>query len=481
MNIAELPPLSLEFADAELADKRRTNRLIKLSDALAAAPGRSLPRQVGSDSELEATYRFLGNADVTPECVAEAHIRNTVRRAGGRGRVLVIHDTTEFSFTGEKKRSGLGRMSTDEQQGFYAHVALCTSFEGEPLGLLDLFAWRREPRRKGRCSSRLAQYDPDRESLRWHNTVHAVHERLCGTADALHVMDREGDSYELLADLLEHEQHFVIRLAHDRRLDSHTRRQQVPMLFETLEQASVVLEREVILGRRSGKRRAKEVTRFPARETRTTQLEVRAQRIEISTAKGTPAHLPTSLCLNFVEIREPAPPENEEPVLWRLVTTEPIDTPAEIERVVDAYRARWLIEEYFKAIKTGCTYEELQLEDAHGLLVALAIYSAVAWRLLLIRWLGRHQPDTAAASVLSHAQLEVLKAVRVRQNRPLPDSPTVKDVLLAIAALGGHLKRNGAPGWLVLRRGFDELLKYEIGWWAAQPLRRDTCEDVINP
>ena len=65
------------------------------------------------------------------------------------------------------------------------------------------------------------------------------------------------------------------------------------------------------------------------------------------------------LTLNFVEVREPNPPESEEAIVWRLVMTEPIDTAQEIAVVIDAYRQRWLIEEFFKALKTGCRYQQL--------------------------------------------------------------------------------------------------------------------------
>ena len=58
----------------------------------------------------------------------------------------------------------------------------------------------------------------------------------------------------------------------------------------------------------------------------------------------------TSLTLQVVEVREVDPPAAEAPVVWRLVTTEPIDTEAQVAAVVDAYCQRWLIEEFFKAV-----------------------------------------------------------------------------------------------------------------------------------
>jgi len=44
-------------------------------------------------------------------------------------------------------------------------------------------------------------------------------------------------------------------------------------------------------------------------------------------------------------------------LLWSLITTEPIDIRAQIEFNVDAYRIRCGIEDFFKALKTGCQFE----------------------------------------------------------------------------------------------------------------------------
>jgi hypothetical protein len=35
-------------------------------------------------------------------------------------------------------------------------------------------------------------------------------------------------------------------------------------------------------------------------------------------------------------------------------------------------------------------------------------------------------------------------------------------------ALGGHITNNGAPGWLVVGRGFTRLLEAEPGWRLAR-------------
>jgi hypothetical protein len=65
--------------------------------------------------------------------------------------------------------------------------------------------------------------------------------------------------------------------------------------------------------------------------------------------------------VNVVQVYEVEPPEGEEPVEWRLVTNEPMTTVGQVAAVVDHYRGRWTVEEFFKALKTGCAIETRQL------------------------------------------------------------------------------------------------------------------------
>jgi hypothetical protein len=181
--------------------------------------------------------------------------------------------------------------------------------------------------------------------------------------------------------------------------------------------------------------------------------------------------LPPSLTVHVVDVWEATPPAGEEPVTWRLMTTEPIDTVTQILQIVDWYRARWVIEEYFKALKTGCAYEKRQLESLDTLLVALALLAPIAWQLLLFRHLARHAPTAPATAVLSRQQLRVLRAAP--QAVALSAAPTLEDALRAVARLGGHLRQNGPPGWLVLGRGMQKLRWMEAGWAAAKTMRCD--------
>jgi hypothetical protein len=142
-------------------------------------------------------------------------------------------------------------------------------------------------------------------------------------------------------------------------------------------------------------------------------------------------------------------------------------------QIVDWYRARWTIEEYFKALKTGCALEKRQLGDLHALSNAVALLAPIAWRLLLLKSESRVHPEDPANSVLDDDELKVLRLVARR--RPLPNNPTVSDAMHAIAGLGGHLKHNGPPGWITLARGYEKLRNLTAGW----NLRRSIEAEIL--
>ena len=457
-----------EFAAADLGDRRRTHRLLQMVTTLGRDPSLSFPKAMGTDAALEGTYRLLNNPAVTANNVLEPHHRATVERVAQATAVVVAHDTTSVSFNGEGTRSGLGPL-TNGGQGLFAHVSLAVMPDSRlPLGVMALRTWVRTGKKpKKRPSNR--GLDPDRESKRWFDQVAVVESRMPKAKRAIHVMDREGDTYELLSQMSEHHFGFVVRSAHDRRvLGEHGH------LSEVVLAAEFVCERQVPLCRRARSKSPKTRKIHPPRNTRIARLAFCASHIEFERPRYALRTYPERISVNVVHVRELDVSEGEKAVEWTLFTTEPICTAEEILRVVDLYRSRWTIEEFFKALKTGCSFEERQLESRHALENALAIFLPIAWRLLTLRSLSRANPDAQADLALTTTQLEVLRAMATRTKRNLSPAPTIEEALLAIAALGGHIKNNGTPGWQVLARGYHDLLLLELGWLAARP------KDAIN-
>lgn len=453
--------IASEFEGAELGDRRRTQRLLEVAGVLARDPSLSFPKAMSDDAGLEGTYRLLNNPGVVASQILAPHQRATMERCAGLGTVLVAHDTTAFGFEGESTRSGLGPISNGRRQGFFAHVSLVVSADEErlPLGVIAANTWARSGRKpKMRAEKRGLQ--PDRESKRWFEQVQEVEDRMAPHVHAIHVMDREGDAYETLSRLHTSRLGFVVRSAHDRRLLGAQ-----PLLSDALESLKHRCEREVPLARRIGSKMPRGRVIHPPRHTRVARLAFSASRVDFERPRYADKSLPKEVSLNVVHVLELDAPSGEKPVEWVLFTSESVETPEDILRVVDIYRARWTIEEFFKALKTGCSFEERQLESLHALKNALAIFLPIAWRLLLLRSLSRQEADVPADLALTPTQLEVLRAVA---KQPLPAQPTAKQALLAIAALGGHIKNNGQPGWQVLARGYHDLLLLELGWIARE-------------
>lgn len=450
----------VDFAAKALPDKRLEKRLTRITAAATTDPGATFPRMMRSDGELEALYRFLNNPRVTPGAILEPHRRATFERAAAFGMVAAVHDTTAFPTSGEVA-DDLGYLNTGER-GFYGHLSLILGPKGEPLGIgaVRAIVRRRRPARRGKGRRKKSGFytakQRQREVDRWAKSIDAVEQRMPKTTKVVHVMDRGADSYALFAQLVTQQRQFVVRLRQiaDRLATSSPEASSWERLGVVAERARYVCQREVVLSRRRAKS-TPNVT-YGARPSRAATLHLEASPLVLRK----PAYLkdvPDELCLSLVRVHEPEPPIGEEPVEWWLVTSAPVTTQEQVETVVDLYRIRWKIEEYFKALKTGCSWRERQLETRDGLLKTLALLIPVAWNLLAIRDVARINPKAPASTVFSERQLSLLRSLG---KRPVPKNATVEQAILAVAAEGGHLLRNGPPGWQSIGIGLERL------WWA---------------
>lgn len=468
--------LSDEFSAAEFGDKRLNKRLKKIADAVSVRPAEGLPDMVGTTAALEGMYRFLRNDRVESDKILLPHFEQTKQRCIEAKKILVINDTSTFCYgldrtNAKTKRRGLGYITKDKQ-GFFGHFALALSQEeAVPLGMVGLDTFIRTGK-KGRRSSEKILNDPTRESRKWLRVVEEVEARLENKIEAIHLADRQADFYEFLDYFVSNQKRCIVRVAHDRRLHAD---EEVRMMYDKLTSLESVFEREVPLSPRKFSRlRVCKKNEYPPRGYRVAKLSFSACSVQIIAAKYLLKTCRESLNLNLVHVQELDCPEGEVPVDWKLITTELIGSTEQIIQIVDNYRKRWVIEEYFKALKTGCLYEKRQLESLDTLLNALAIFIPVAWRLLLMRSLARTKPNESASLVLSKTQIAVIKACSKRKIHG--DIKTVKDALDAVAGLGGHIPNNGDPGWKVLGRGYQKMLLFEEGWNAAINMAMRGCD-----
>lgn len=464
-----------EFLGADFADRRLSERLVVVAGALAAAPERSLPQAIASRGQLDAAYRFFGNDRVTMRTILEPHFEQTRQRVAQHPIALAVHDTSWLQYAGE--RTGMGPLGGVKQRGYLLHVTLAVSSEGlrQPLGVVAARTWARSQtqRPRGTSGRRLTGADyakiSDKESQRWLEQIDETEQRIGGAAQLIHVADREGDAFPLLQALYDHQRRFVIRCARDRRIEEDE--DESKHLSEACARAQHIVEVEVPIGPRAPSKAPRAAKQHPARDARVARLAVSA--IAVDLAQPNYLGRGRTLGVHVVYVRELNVQQGVLPLHWVLYTSEPIETVQDVLSVVQYYRTRWVIEELFKALKTGCQIEKLQLESYESLTNALGVYLPIAWACLALRAVSRARPDAPALEVLSHAQLQILRRLG---SHKLPDRPTVRDALLAVAVLGGYIPHRKPPGWLVLARGMQDLLRYEVVWNAAK-----TGTDVTDP
>lgn len=459
---SQLEDVAAEFEHIDLGDRRLDDRAQKMALALALRPDRGMTSAMVRSCDAEAAYRFLRNPRVDAEAVLEPHFDKTAERIRDAGVTLVIHDTSEFKYSGDTPREGLGPIRSSEQ-GFLGHFSLAISHDTSkrPLGIIAMSTWTREPRPKRTKSVNRSGWHYSKqnlkESARWQEQIDEVAER-CGDAPIIHVADREADAYPLLLHLDRNDHRFVIRMARERRArEDEVAELETVRAIATRADASVLSEVPVQM------RKGAALPRMGvARNARTARLAFAATSLQLKR----PYYLfgeEMWLDVNVVHVREIDAPADQEPIDWMLFTSEPIDTHEQLCHVVECYRRRWMIEEYFKALKTGCAMEKRELESYDSLCRALALFVPIAHQMLLLRSVARSSKDEPATAVLSPTQIEVLIAMkRLRSN------PSARDALLAVAELGGYYNKQRPAGWLVLARGMHDLLIHEHGWLLAK-------------
>ena len=170
-----------------------------------------------------------------------------------------------------------------------------------------------------------------------------------------------------------------------------------------------------------------------------------------------------------VHVAEMDPPKGCVPLEWILLTNVPTEGFEQACVRLGWYAKRPVVEEYHKAMKTGCGIEEQQFTTLKALQVTVGLLSVVAVQLLRLRDLSRRKDAEThkASEVVDAACVELLSLWRFKEIRP---DLSVEDFCMALAKLGGHLNRkhDKKPGWLTLWRGWTKLQLLMEGAQAAQ-------------
>ena len=444
-----LPPAQWaqqEFARAELGDPRRTQRLVKIAGGLAASPGGTLPQALPQWAELKAAYRLLDRPEVSYAQILAPHLARTRAACGEPGEYLLIEDTTLLDYSGGPAAAELGCIGDGRGRGFELHTNLAVRVEGWTLaqrpegvlvGLLGQRCDRPRPRPAGETEAQ--RWQRPRKSERWAAALQAAGTPPPG-CQWIYVGDRETDFYEPLATCQQHQIDFIIRARTDRRL------------ADAAGHVQTALAGAPVLGQTTVALRAR-----PGQAARTAIVEARAVCVDLDGPWRPGGWQPALRGLWAVEVREvPVPAGVREPLHWVLLTSLPCTSWAAVQRVVGRYTARWWIEEYHKALKTGAGVETSQLERSHRLEALIAVLAVVAVRLLSTKLLARSRPQGPEA--VEGFGPTALALLEQKWGRPKAGW-TNQSVLLATARLGGFLARkgDGRPGWQTIWRGWQRL------------------------
>ena len=377
--------------------------------------------------------------------------------------ILILHDGTELDYTSLTSLSGqLGQIGKGYGRGYICHNSLAVDPAGrEVFGLTNqiLHCRVKRPKKETLTQSRERK---SRESLLWLRGT----EGLPADWHLVDVCDQGADTFEFL----EHECHsgrrFVIRSKQQRAVyGGHEMQGKRQPLSKYVRSLSPLGSRTLEIQFQNGK---------PCRRARKGEFQISAAAVLVPRPHAKHGnHGKEPLRMWVVRIFETKPPKGQKRLEWVLLTNEPVETLEDALRVIGWYETRWVIEEFHKAMKTGCGIEKMQFTTTERLNPMIAVLSAVATTLLNLRTASRREDAKTrpATDVVSVEYVQVLSGWRYGQVR---DNLTVWEFFFALARLGGHQNRkhDKRPGWLVLWRGWNTLQAMLDG---AEAIRRKKC------
>jgi hypothetical protein len=460
--------IDAEIAGCALGDERLCNRLRQLLQQLEGAMGAPLPLACQDWANAKAAYRFLSNERFGEDAILAGHFQATASRfAATTGLILVVQDTTEFSFRWARPETigAIGRVPvgrdrngnprTYTQCGLLMHSSFVATTEGLPLGLAAVQFWTRKEFKGTNALKR--HVNPTRvpieekESIRWLSSLAQSTALLGDPGRCVYVGDRENDIYEFFCAAREAGTHFLVRTCVDRLANDGRRT------------VARVMARVPVAGQHRI-----EVTTEDGSAAQAV-LKLRYKRVHILPPIGKQKHYP-ALDLTVIHAREARKPRGRARVEWKLVTDLAVTSPEAAVEKLQWYAQRWKIELFHKILKSGCHVEAARLRTAERLTKLIAVFCILSWRIFWTTMIARTAPDTPPQSALTEVEMTVIN--RAVRDRPIiPAEKTLSHYLMKIACLGGYLARarDRPPGNTVMWRGWSRLMDIMLGADLMQP------------
>ena len=452
-----------ELQAAQFGDTRLNQRAIGIAQRLEQNPNASIPTAMKTKKELEACYRFFDNVKVTPERILQSHVEATYKRIADADLVLCVQDSSEVDLTRPNQQvEGAGPTDCESRRGVFYHPVIAFNFDAVALGIIGQKSYVRKPLSTLNPSQKVDQRRKtpiqEKESIRWLEGLQMTNQAAlaCPETTCVCVGDSESDIYELFVAQLQIQTpnlHLLVRAGQNRNTT------QKDDWKDQVRATAKIGEQTINIRARTAKVNVGASARNRSRDARTAQIEIRKATVEVARPVHASCDLPASVSMNVVLCEEINVPEGEDPICWMLVTTLPIQTDEEVQRVIRSYCIRWQIEVFFKTLKSGCRIERRRFEEINRVKNCLAFYSLVAWRLMYICHMGRECPDVECEIIFEPSEWKSVYTI-LGIEHPRTGCPRLGDVVRAIARLGGFIDRpKNDPGtqtlWIGMQRCYD--------------------------
>lgn len=455
-----------ETQTADFHDRRLDDRFRTILSHLAERPVASIPAACGGHAETAAAYRFFDNDKTDLPSVLAPHREATRQRMRAQPVVLLVQDTSEIELTRpEQQVVGTGPLQSSTRVGVLLHLLHAFTPDGTPLGTVHADTWVRPPEPLSPEQHASQRPIEEKESQRWIDALRVAQAegRCLPETRIVCIADSEADIFELLVEAQAEPRtaDWILRAAQDRALvpEESTATVSAHRLRERLLQEPVRETRAIAVRGRPAKVSCCKRGREQPRQSRTATVETRAARVTLR-PPWRPDRRLAEVTVNVVLVREVDPPAGEPPVEWLLLTSLPIGTLEEVRQVIQYYCGRWMVEVFFRTLKSGCRVEARRFERLDRLLPCLGVYLIVAWRTLWVCRMGRSCPDLDCDAVFEPAEWQAVWQV-VRREAPPTTPPKLRVMVRMVAQLGGYVNRprTDEPGpqtvWLGLQRMHD--------------------------
>jgi hypothetical protein len=453
-----------ELAGCQFSDVRLNKRFRKLLEQLSEATGQSIPLASQDWANTKAAYRFLSNGRVKEHMILEGHFQSTRRRfAATRAPILVLHDTTEFtysrsetegigilnkSFTGRAKR---GRPQHFTVCGILMHSSLAVTTEGLPLGLTAIKFWTRSKFKGTNALKR--KINPTRvpieekESIRWLENLRQSTALLGEPQRCVHIGDRESDIYELFCTANEVGTSFLVRTCVDRLAEDGKQ-----TISTEMKQVPVKSVHSIEVKDRKG-------------ELSQATLELKWKRIRVLPPIGKKNKY-SELNLTVIYAQEATTPTGRDKIDWKLITDLPVRSRKDALQMLSWYALRWKIETFHKILKSGCKAEESKLRTAERLVNLIAMFCILSWRIFWMTMMNRSAPSASPLLAMTEIEIHLLDRLVPDKRMNCLAAPSLSTYLTKIARLGGYLARahDPPPGNAVFWRGLSRLTDIQLGF-----------------